>query len=75
MGLKSYIVNVLIALDVVVSVLIGGAQAETLSSTSYRKHRDGAFWGFLCPAINWLMRDPNHCWESYLTDRSRTFPK
>lgn len=75
MGLKTYLLTVAIAFDVLLGCLIGGAQGETLSSTSYRKHRDGAFWGFLFPFINWLMRDPQHCWEAYLTDRSRTYPK
>jgi hypothetical protein len=72
-SLWTWFVNVLIAVDVVVSVFIGGAQGETLSSTAYRKHRDGAFWGFMCPVIEFFF-GKGHCLNAYVTDRNRTFP-
>ena len=70
--MKTYIINVLIALDQLVNALVGGWPDETLSSYSYRIHRDGKPWGFLMKVIDRLFWwQPNHCYTAYLLEQSR----
>lgn len=70
----NYFLPILIAFDRMINAIINGSANETLSSVSFRKHRDGERWGFLCPVINTLFCDPNHCANAYLHDRSVVLP-
>lgn len=73
--LGDYLLRILWCLDVLVMVILRGHLGETLSSCSYRMHRDKRFWGFLMPMINTLIFwEPQHCYNSYLADRTRVYP-
>ena len=73
MGLpmKSYILNVLIAIDQLVNSLIGGHCDETLSSAAYRAEKQGRFWGFWRPVIDFIFQplQSNHCFNAYLAEK------
>jgi len=77
--MTAYLVNVLIALDQLLNVaLCCGEPDETMSSNSYRMHRDGKPWGFMCPVIDTLFfwqRGPageRHCQMAYESERERS---
>jgi hypothetical protein len=74
--MAQYLINFLISLDQVINSLLGGSPKETLSSVAYRKDRDGEFWGFLRPFIDFIfMGVPTHCQHAYGYDRSVNLPK
>ena len=59
--IQLYIANILITIDRLANVLLGGDRDETLSS---RMH-DCSYWP--CLIICWLLGliDPNHCYKSF----------
>ena len=67
--------QVLIALDQLVNVLFGGYADETMSSRAYRmseRHDTGVFgwrWRVCATVINFLFRDPEHCFKAYQSER------
>jgi hypothetical protein len=68
--------QVLIALDQLLTALVGGWADETLSSYAYRLHRDGKPWGRVwLPVIDWFFwtafRQANHCLAAYIEERER----
>lgn len=67
-----YLLNILISFDRFVNTLLGGDPEETLSSVAYRKHRDGARFGFMMKLINAIFANPDHCEDAYRYDRSQT---
>ena len=71
----SYIIRALLALDQLANVVIcNGEPDETMSAASYRMHRDGRFWGFMMPVIDYLFRwqgYKNHCYRAYLKEIQR----
>ena len=79
MNIKAWLYELFIACDQLLNVLItplqGGAFAdETMSSRTYRMHRDGRPWGrILMPIIDWLFawQVPEHCKQAYLKERAR----
>lgn len=73
--MAQYLINVLVAFDRLVNALFRGHPSETLSSVAFRKHRDGAFWGWTEPFVNWLFTDESHCARAYVFDRNITLPK
>lgn len=66
-----YLLNILIAFDRMINAVLSGNPEETLSSVAYRKHRDGARFGFMMRVINTLFMNPNHCENAYHYDRSQ----
>lgn len=70
-----YLLQILIALDQLLTALLGGWADETLSSYAWRLEQQGKFWGRVWrPAIDLLWRVfgvPEHCRSSYLAERTR----
>lgn len=63
-----YLLRALIAIDQFANtVLCAGAPDETMSSVAWRMERDGHFWGFMRPVIDFLFSHwgPNHCRQAY----------
>lgn len=63
-----YILRVLIAIDQLINVVIcNGEPDETMSSAVYRMERDGYFWGFMRPVIDWFAYpfQREHCKKAY----------
>lgn len=75
--MKQRILNILIAFDQLVFVLITlgwGFPDETLSSAAFRAERDGKLWGkLLRPAIDTVFRliEKEHCYRSYVAEKWR----
>jgi hypothetical protein len=72
-GVRRYVMNLLIALDQLFNVILGGNPDETISSAVGRKAIEGRKWALIAEkvinALFWF--DPNHCrsrveWEEYL---------
>ena len=70
-----YSLNILIAITQVLATIVGGNPDETLSSYAHRMRTLKKPWGFLADFIdqlfNLLFRQENHCYKSYLEDRSK----
>ena len=66
----AYILNVLIAVDQLVNTVFNGKPDETMSSTIWRMEKEGHFWGFLRPIVDFLFRPfgTDHCYSSYLDE-------
>lgn len=65
----TYLYNALLALDIFGSELTGGLPGETISGRAGNALREGRLSGrVLVPAINFVMRDSNHCQEAVLGD-------
>lgn len=61
----NYFLRVLIAVDQLAgTVLLGTMPDETISAAAYRRG-----WKRTEKAINFLFQDPNHCRDSYLSER------
>lgn len=66
----SYLLRTLIAIDQLLNVVVcNGMPDETMSSVAYRMEREGRFWGFMRPVIDFLFSywGPGHCesaWKS-----------
>ena len=73
--MKRYLLNVLIAIDQLGCVLIGGFPDETLSSYAYRMREQGKRAGFFADwidAVAWyVFKQPAHCQSAYLDERLR----
>ena len=64
-----YTWNVLLGLDLFASTLCGGIPGETLSGRAGKAYAQGKLRGrIFAPAINFLMRDPQHCWRAWQDD-------
>ena len=64
----NYFKRVLIAIDqLVATVFFGTMPDETLSAAAYRRG-----WTKTEAFINALFQDPNHCRDSYLSEKSGT---
>jgi hypothetical protein len=69
--MPNYLLRVLIALDQLLNVaLCNGEPDETMSSAAYRMERDGHFWGFMRPVIDWLFSPwgIEHCRSAYFAE-------
>ena len=70
--MKQRILNLLIALDQLVYVVITlgvGMPDETMSAAAYRMEKVGKFFGFMRPIIDALLWfDPDHCHQAYLSE-------
>lgn len=61
-GIKGYLLNVLLAIDIFGSAILGGMPGETLSGRAGTAQREGKWRGrFWVPIIDFLMRNPRHC--------------
>ena len=68
--LKTWIFNVLIAIDQLGTALVGGSPVETMSSYAWRMEREGKPWGRARAWIDWLFW-PGHCEMAYKDDIAR----
>ena len=70
--MKQRILNLLIALDQLVYVVITlgvGMPDETMSAAAYRMEKEGKPFGFMRPLIDALLWfDPDHCHQAYLSE-------
>lgn len=68
----SYILDVLLGLDLFASTLTGGMPGETLSGRAGTAQREGHLRGrIFAPIIDFLARNPNHCKEAIDGDIKR----
>ncbi len=65
--MKVLLLNLLIALDQLINVLLAGDPDETLSSRAHRMREKGQpYWGWTAGAIDWLFFwQPQHCQQAY----------
>lgn len=63
----SYLLRVLIGLDLLVNSLLAGSPYETLSGRAWRMHLKGQpYWGWTARAIDTLFFwQPDHCRKAY----------
>lgn len=67
--MTGYAFNVLLALDLLASALLGGLPGETLSGRAGTAQRQGTLRGkMFATLINFFARDPNHCKEAIAGD-------
>ena len=75
MNIKQRILNLLIALDQFIYVLItlgAGFPDETMSSAAYKAEKEGRFFGFFRPVIDTLLWfDKDHCHQAYISEFCR----
>ena len=71
MLIKFFVWQLLLAIDQLVNVLFGGYADETMSSRAYRASRHTSHWRWrVCATvINFLFRDPEHCFKAYQSER------
>ena len=70
--MRAYLLNILLALDVLGSAILRGMPGETLSGRAGEAQRQGKLRGrFWAPIINWVMRNPNHCLQAITGDALR----
>ena len=75
--MKSRVLNLLIAIDQLIYVIItlgSGYPDETLSSAAYRLEVKGSRWGkFWRPKIDFVMQlmEQEHCKKSYMSELRR----
>ena len=74
--MKQRILNILIALDQFIYVLITlgeGMPDETMSAAAYRAHLTARPWGFMKKVIDRLFWfDPDHCYQAYMSEVNGT---
>jgi hypothetical protein len=63
-ALKSYLLNVMFAADVLLCAVFGGPALATCSAYAFRLELHGKPWGFMRPVIDWMF-SPGHCEEAY----------
>lgn len=67
-----YPLRVLVALDQLVTALLGGWPDETLSSYAWRLEKQRKPFGFMRNVIDWVFFwDDNHCYKAMLAERQR----
>ena len=73
--MKQRILNLLIALDQLIYVVITlgvGMPDETMSAAAYRMEKVGKFFGFMRPLIDMLLWfDADHCHQAYLSEAGK----
>ena len=68
----SYLLRVLVALDQLVTALLGGWPDETLSSYAWRLEKQGKPFGFTRKVIDFVFFwDEDHCYKAMLAERWR----
>ena len=67
-----YPIRILVALDQLVTALLGGWPDETLSSYAWRLERQGKPFGFTRRLIDWVFFwDEHHCEKAMMAERNR----
>lgn len=68
--MKSYLLNNLVSLDILINTLIGGRNRETLSGRMGRKIEAGdcRFCFFICRKIFHRL-DPDHCKDTHTREK------
>lgn len=71
--LKNYILQNLLGIDQQLNAILGGYADETLSSRAWRMYEKGKIFGKIFkPLIDTLLWfDPDHCYQSYLSEKNR----
>lgn len=73
--MKQYLMNILIALDQVLTAIFGGYPDETMSSYLYRLEKQdkpaGALRAWVDTGFLVLFDERDHCHDSYLAERAR----
>lgn len=70
--MKRYVINLLIAIDQLITALLGGWPDESLSSYAWRLERQGKFFGFTRRWIDAVFFwDPKHCYKAMVAERLR----
>lgn len=70
--MKAWAYNVLLALDLLASAILGGILGETLSGRAGTAYAQGKLRGkIFCPLINLLAWNRNHCQEAIAGDLRR----
>lgn len=60
--MKTYLLNILLALDVLGSAILAGKPGETLSGRAGSAQKQGKLRGrILAPIIDFIMRKKGHC--------------
>lgn len=68
MNLKTYILNILVAIDQLINAIFKGDPDETISSRAAKSAIEGRAWGcYLCKFLNYL--EENHCEKQIEYDR------
>lgn len=73
--MKRWFLQVLIAVDQLLNALLGGWADETVSSRAWRLSPTSRGWKYTQAAIDavaGLLGDPQHCFESWVSERLRT---
>lgn len=67
-----YFINILIAIDQLVTAILGGWPDETLSSYAWRLEQQGKPFGFTRRLIDWIFFwDEDHCHKAMVAERKR----
>ena len=67
--MKKYVFDLLLAIDLFGSALIGGMPGETLSGRAGTAQREGNLRGrIFAPIIDFIMRNPQHCQQAIQDD-------
>jgi hypothetical protein len=71
--MRTYLINIFLALDYAVNALLCGLPNETLSSRAYRmQQKPQPYWHGLAACINCIFFwQNNHCRGAYAGDRAR----
>jgi len=67
-AIRNYLVRLLIALDQLANVILGGWPDETISSRCGRRFQAHWWWKMLGKVLNWI--DPNHVYDAQKNERS-----
>lgn len=68
-AVKHWTIQVLIAIDQLVTALLGGWADETLSSYAWRMEQEGKPWGVMRRVIDAVFFwSKNHCYQSWLDE-------
>lgn len=70
--MRRYLRNIVIALDQLLNAILGGWADETISSRSWRWHKDGIrSWPYhVIDFIAFLLGDKDHCFNSFESERT-----
>lgn len=72
--MKTYLLNIAIAVDQMANAVLRGAPDETLSSRAHRMQLKGhRYWGWTATAINLLFFwEADHCRAAHESEQRRT---
>jgi len=72
MGVRRYLLRVLISVDQLANALAGGCPDETVSDSLYRHKTEGNLAACVaCRALSWIFREDDHCRRAWLRGLQR----